>query len=147
MAVIGPRKILEHSRSIEGDDVFSLGVETIDTQFLDMLLDLPTTTSGEAGNETGSSRGSARVVRHKEGLCGPGRAYGFVEAVAAHVSLAQAAHAVRIDGQNSSLIMARGAAHFAQSHLKALAVDHGSGPEKVVDGHIGGKEGRERALS
>src|SRR5580704_10226906 len=58
----------------------------------------------------------------------------------AHVAFAETAYAMRIDGQNPSLKMARGAAHLAQGHLQALAVEYGSVREKLVDGHIGGKE-------
>ena len=56
------------------------------------------------------------------------------------MALAEAAYAMRIDGENPSLKMARGAAQLAQGDLQALAVEDGSGREKVVDGHIGGEE-------
>src|ERR1017187_4478204 len=60
--------------------------------------------------------------------------------MAAHVALAEAAYAMRIDGENPSPKMARGAAQLAQGHLQALAFEYGTGREKLVDGHIGGKE-------
>ena len=38
--------------------------------------------------------------------------------------------------------MARGPAELAQGHLQALTLGHGSSPEQVVDGTIGGQEGQ-----
>ncbi len=57
-----------------------------------------------------------------------------------HVALAEAAYAMRIDGQDPALEIARSEAHLAQGQLQAFAVDHGSGREQLVDGRIGGKE-------
>ena len=58
----------------------------------------------------------------------------------AHVVLAEAAYAMRIDGQDPALKIARSEVHLAQGQLQAFAVDHASGREQLVDGHIGGKE-------
>ena len=57
----------------------------------------------------------------------------------AHTALAIAAYAMRIDGQKASLKMARRATQLAQGQLQALAIEYGSGCEKVVDGRIGSK--------
>ncbi len=80
-------------------------------------------------------------VEHEEGWGDLGGAFGLVVAVAAHVPLAEAAHAMRIDGQQPGLEIARGSADLAQGDLEALTVDHGSSPEKLVHGHVGGEEG------
>ena len=93
---------------------------------------------GGAGGET--DRLVSVGVEHEESLGDVGRARGFVLTVAAHATLAIAAYAMRIDGQNPALKIARSAAHLAQGQLEAFAVDHGSSTEKFVDGHIGGKE-------
>ena len=79
-------------------------------------------------------------VEHEEGLRGLGRAYGFIEAVAAHVAFTEAADAMGIDGQQPALKMARGATHLAQSDLQTLAVSDSSSPEELVDGHVAGEE-------
>jgi hypothetical protein len=62
--------------------------------------------------------------------------------VAAHVAFTETADAMGIDGQHPALKMARGAPYFAQSDLKALAVSDSSSPEKLVDRHVAGEEGK-----
>ena len=76
-----------------------------------------------------------------------GGACGFVEAVAAHVALAEAADAMGIDGQDPALKMARGAADLAQGDLQALAVERRFGREQVVDGQSAARNGRPLANS
>jgi hypothetical protein len=58
------------------------------------------------------------------------------------VPLAEAAHAMRIDGQQPSLEMARGPAELAQGDLEALTVQDGSSAEEVVNGAIRRQEGQ-----
>ena len=64
----------------------------------------------------------------------------IVVTVEAHVPLAEAAYAMRIDGQQPAPEVARGAADLAEGRLEAQAVGDGAGAEELVDGHVAGEE-------
>lgn len=60
----------------------------------------------------------------------------------AHVPMAGAGRAVRIDQQQFSRIMSAGAAEFAQGHLKFVGLGDGSAVEQFVDRGVLGQEGQ-----
>ena len=56
--------------------------------------------------------------------------------------LAVAGRAVRIDQQQFSRIMSRGAAEFSQRHLKILGIGDAPAAEQFVDRFVPGQEGQ-----
>jgi hypothetical protein len=79
-------------------------------------------------------------VEHEENLGDLGGTFGLVVAVVAHVPLAVAAHAMRIDGQDPSLEVTRSPADLTQGDLEALTVDDGSSAQELVNGAISCEE-------
>ena len=79
-------------------------------------------------------------VEYEKGLSGLGGPLLTILAVGSHVPLAEAAHAMGIDGQQPAPEMARGAAQLAECHLKTQAVGDGTSREKLVDGHVAGEK-------
>ena len=79
-------------------------------------------------------------VECEERLGGLGGSFPIVMTVEAHMPLAEAAYAMRIDRQQPTPEMARGTADLAEGHLEAQAVGDRAGPEELVDGHVAGEE-------
>jgi hypothetical protein len=79
-------------------------------------------------------------VEREESLGGLGGPFPIVVTVGAHVPLAEAAHAMRIDRQQPAPEVARGAADLAEGRLKAQTVGDGAGAEELVDGHVAGEK-------
>ncbi len=91
-------------------------------------------TRGETDRLTGVG------VECEERLGGLGGPLPIIVTVEAHVPLAEAAYAIRIDGQQPAPEVARGAADLAEGRLEAQAVGDGAGAEELVDGHVAGEE-------
>jgi hypothetical protein len=62
-------------------------------------------------------------------------------AAAPHVPLAGAEHAVWVQGQKASPIVARSAADLAQGHLQALSLRDSARGQQIMHRQIGGQEG------
>ncbi len=82
------------------------------------------------------------TIQQEKGLGHFGGFFFRTEAVSAHLALAEAGHAVRVQRQQSTGEMASGAAQFTQSDLEVLGLLNGVTGQELVDGHVGGNEGQ-----
>ena len=126
------------SASARTSDCPGLGIEDLAGQLQQFLGRGRGRARRGAGGE--ADRLAGIDVQHEEGL---GRLDGplpGILTVGSHVPLAEAAHAMGIDGQQPALEMARGAADLAQGDLEVEALGDGASPEQLVDGHVAGEE-------
>jgi len=79
-------------------------------------------------------------IKREKSLGGLDGSFSIVLALEAHVPLAEAAYAMRIDGHQPALEVTWGTANLAESHLETHAVGDCTSPKEFVDGCVAGKK-------